>query len=250
MGTSPDPHPAPQRVAVGHLRPDQVRLLHSVLRAGDVPAVVSGEELVVADGHRQEVDDAIRWVLAADGPPPDEGEDDDPTLRKGLGPLVPPSRPPLRDGRRQATRYRRLAAGTVDGALFAVPTLLAVKAGASPWVALALHAAVYALPTVTYGWTLGKLWTGLRLVGADTMRAPSLLHALLRWVVSAAPLAAAIALGAPGDVAALALVAVDLPILWDLRGLHDRAAGTVVVERSVGGPGIWVRRHRSATMAA
>ncbi|MEZ5272753.1 MAG: RDD family protein [Ilumatobacteraceae bacterium] len=247
MGTGSDAHPAPQRVAVRHLRPDQVRLLHSVLRAGEVPAAITGDELVVAAGHRQEVDDAMRWVLAGDGPPPDE--DDDPSLRRGLGPLVPPSRPPLRDGRRQATRYRRLAAGAVDALLLAVPALLALKAGAVPWVVVALHAAVYALPTVTYGWTLGKLWTGLRVVSATALRAPSLLPALLRWAVTAAPLAVGIAVHAPGDLVALAMLAVDAPILADLRGLHDRLAGTLVVERSAAGPGIWVRSRPSATMA-
>jgi uncharacterized RDD family membrane protein YckC len=39
----------------------------------------------------------------------------------------------------------------------------------------------------------------------------------------------------------LAVFAVYTPIVVDLRGAHDYAAGTVVVERTPSGPGIWVR---------
>ena len=93
----------------------------------------------------------------------------------------------------------------------------------------------------SYGWTLGKLCTGLRLVDRRTLRTPGVLTVTERWLVADAVLLAVIVFGLNGNWATFALLAVYLPIVADLRGLHDRAAGTLVVERSVDGPGIFVK---------
>ena len=219
----------PVRVPVAHLRDDQLALVRSVLRAGDVPVAVVEGELLTGANFIGEVEEAIAWVLAADGPPPD---DDDPSLSSGRGPVVKPSRPVLADGRREATRWRRFAAGMIDEVLISVPVLMSLAAGAALWVAVAVQFVARVLPVATYGWTLGKLWCGLRVVHRRTLRRPGLVDAVLRWLVTAVPLFVGMLTVAVADVMTLIAMVVYAPILWDLRGLHDRAAGTLVVERS------------------
>lgn len=245
-GGQPSPS-EPLRVPIGHLRADQVRLVQSILRGGEIPVSIQRDELITGPQYAAEVDDAIRWVLAANGPAPDE-IDLDPTLSKGLGPVVPPWRPPLPDGRRQATRWRRLAAGVVDEVLLSVPVYMALAADAPAWAAVAIHAMYHALPSAMFGWTLGKLWTGLRLVDRHSMRTPNVVRIALRWAVSVLPLIAAIAFGRDVDVVTAVSLAVYAPIVWRLRGLHDLAAGTAVVERSPAGPGLWVRQRTTTSV--
>ena len=217
-------------IPLDHLRDDQIELVRALLRAGDVPVAVIDGHLVTGPAFAEDVDAAIDWVLAVRDPAGDD-EEHDPELRTGRGPLVDPSRPPLPDGRRQATRWRRLAGGAIDEVVLGVPLALAIDADAAIWVVLAVHFVYYVLPTATYGWTLGKLIVSTRVVDRHSLRTPLPLAAGVRWCVLAAPLAIGLAAGHPTDARALVALAVYMPILWDLRGLHDRAARTLVVER-------------------
>ncbi len=107
-----------------------------------------------------------------------------------------------------------------------------------------MHAMYHVGPTMLFGWSIGKLWCGIRVTEADTLRTPGLSRATVRWAIAAVPLMASLFFGVAGAVLTTLVVVVNGPILFDLRGLHDRAANTRVVERSAAGPGIWVRSAR------
>jgi uncharacterized RDD family membrane protein YckC len=236
--------PPPCRVPVHHLTTHQVELLRTVLRAGEVPfGIVRGEVVAPAD-HTDEILKAVAW---AGVDPSDDEALSDPDHQPVRAPLVKPPRPPLRDGRRVATRWRRLSAGLLDELVVGVPTVLANEAGAPGWTTVALHGVYHVAPTMLYGWTIGKLWTGLRVTEEATLRTPGPGRSSIRWAVAAVPMFASVLAGASPAVVSALVVAVYGPILVDLRGLHDRAAGTVVVERTKAGPGIWVRATRRVT---
>jgi uncharacterized RDD family membrane protein YckC len=235
------PTPSPCRVSVHHLTPHQVELLRTVLRAGDVPFGIVRGEVVAAAEFTDEVEKAVAW---AGVDPTDDEAFADPDHRPVRAPLVKPPRPPLRDGRRQATRWRRLSAGLLDELIVGVPTVLAAEAGAPAWTSVTLHAVYHVAPTMLYGWTIGKLWTGVRVTHRASLRTPGALRSGCRWVVAAVPMFASVVAGAPAGLVSVLVAAVYGPILVDLRGLHDYAADTLVVERTKAGPGVWVRSAR------
>jgi uncharacterized RDD family membrane protein YckC len=240
--------PMPCRVSVQHLTVEQVTLLRSVLRAGDVPFGIVRGEVVAPSEFTDEVAKAVEWA-SLDTHAVADAEFDDPEYRSDRAPLVKPPRPALADGRHQATRWRRLSAGLVDETLVGVPTILAHQAGAAAWTSVAIHAMYYAAPTALWGWSIGKLWTGLRVVSRRTLRTPNPLAVLVRWVVAALPLLAGLLMGLDSDIAGLLVTLIYAPIMIDLRGLHDYAADTLVVEQFTTGPGIWVRRQHARQTA-
>ncbi len=239
--------PAPCRVPVHHLTPHQVDLLRTVLRAGEIPFGIVRGEVVAAAVFTDEVEKAVAW--AGVDPAADETLAD-PDHQPVRSPLVKPPRPPLRDGRHQATRWRRLSAGLLDEIVVGVPTVLAAEAGAPAWTSVTLHAVYHIAPTMLFGWTVGKLWTGLRVAQPSTLRRPGPVRAAVRWAVAAIPMITSVGLGAPPGLVSALVFAVYGPILIDLRGLHDMAADTVVVERTKAGPGIWVRSGRHERLRA
>lgn len=234
--------PAPCRVPIHHLDAHQVELLRTVLRAGDVPFGIVRGEVVAAGAYAEDVHKAVAW--AAVDPTAVADDFDDPDYRSDKPPLVKPPRPPLRDGRHQATRWRRLSGGLVDELLVGVPTILAIEADAPAWTAAVIHGVYSVLPTAMFGWTIGKLWMGTRVVDRHSLRRPNLVAATMRWLVAALPMLLGLFAGTSNNVVTVLVLAVYAPLLIDLRGLHDYAAGTVVAERSPSGPGIWVRRSR------
>ncbi len=234
--------PVPCRVPVHHLSIDQIALLRTVLRSGDVRFGIIRGEVVAGAEYAEEIERAVEW--AANGEAVSFDEDfDDPEYRSDRPPLVKPSRPPLADGRRQATRWRRLIAGVLDETLVGIPTLLAHKAGAPAWTGAAMHGVYYVSPTMLYGWSIGKLWAGLRVVDQHSLRTPGPVAVVVRWLVAALPMLAGLFLGLSSDWVGTLLFVVYAPIMVNLRGLHDLAAGTLVVERTAFGPGIWVRHQ-------
>ncbi len=236
--------PVPCRVPVHHLSIDQIALLRSVLRTGDVRFGIIHGEVVAGAEYAEEVERAVEWAANGESVTFDENFDD-PEYRSDRPPLVKPSRPPLADGRRQATRWRRLSAGLLDEALVGIPTLLAHKAGAPAWTGAAMHGVYYVSPTMLYGWSIGKLWTGLRVVDQHWLQTPGPVAVVVRWLVAALPMLAGLFLGLSSDWVGTLVLVVDAPIMVHLRGLHDLAAGTLVVERTTAGPGIWVRSHHA-----
>lgn len=239
-GTVP---PVPCRVAVDHLLPHQVELVRRVLRSGDVPFGIVRDEVVAPAQYTEEVQRAVEW--AAVEPTREQMHDDHPRTR---APLVKPPRGPLRDGRRQATRWRRFAGGVTDEILVGIPLVLADRAGASLWTLAVIHAAYHVVPVGMFGWSIGKLWCGTRVVDRRTLLRPGVVQATTRWLVAALPFLSGLFLGLQGDWLTALLLSVYAPIVVDLRGVHDYAAGTDVVERTAHGPGIWVRADRRATV--
>ena len=227
---APDGESLPCAIDISHLAVDQRLLLGTVLRAGDVRFGIVHNELVADASFADELERALTWVLAPTQP--GEPEFDDPEYRGTLPPLIKPPRTALPDGRRQATRYRRLVAGLIDEVLVAVPTGLAAHAKAAPSLMIAVHMFYFVVPTAMFGWSIGKLVARTRVVQQNTYCTPNLLRVIVRWVIPYAPVIIALTVGLAGDVIGLVVVFVYLPILWDLRGWHDRAARTLVVEAS------------------
>ena len=81
-----------------------------------------------------------------------------------------------------------------------------------------------------FGWSIGKLVAHTRVVSARSQRTPSLWRVVVRWVVPYLPVIVSLTVGLDGDLVGLAIAFVYLPIMLDLRGWHDRAGGTLVVE--------------------
>lgn len=232
--------PSPCRVVVQHMTPEQIALLRSVLRAGEVPFGIVRGEVVAPREYTEEVEKAVEWA-SLDTHAVADAEFDDPDYRSDRSPVVKPPRPPLADGRHQATRWRRLCAGLLDELVVGVPTLLAHKAGAPAWTGAAIHGVYYVAPTALWGWSIGKLWCGIRVVSRRTLHTPNPVAVVVRWLVAASPMLVGLFVPVNGDMVGFLVTLVYAPILIDLRGLHDYAAGTIVVEQYPSGPGIWVR---------
>jgi uncharacterized RDD family membrane protein YckC len=111
---------------------------------------------------------------------------------------------------------------------------LAVVAIVAWWT----RALLETVPVARWGWTLGKLAVGTRVVGTETLAPPGIPRAVLRWMVVALPEIVAVAVWGllDADVLGLAVlwggaIAVHVGVLVerDRRGLHDLAARTLVV---------------------
>ncbi|HVM03439.1 MAG TPA: RDD family protein [Acidimicrobiales bacterium] len=149
----------------------------------------------------------------------------------GAGPApAPPAEAP-------AAPSQRLGGALVDGAAFQLAAL--GLAGLDTTLAAALSTAAYLAYvvglTVLRGQTLGKMALGTRVVDAGTGALPTLWQASTRTIVPLAGLVVDVALGTAAVGAFWVLVVYGWLLVDDRRrGLHDRAAGTVVmdVERS------------------
>ena len=136
-----------------------------------------------------------------------------------------------------ATPGQRLAGAFVDGAVLQAAGLALL--GTDATVATALSTLLYLTYQVTMvagrGQTLGKLALGAKVVDGAGGGRPTLWQAATRAVVPLAGVVVDVALGS-ATVGALWVFTVYGALLFDdrRRGLHDRAAGTVVVavERS------------------
>lgn len=217
---------APQRFDASDLRPEQMALLDTVLTTGEVPHAIDQQQVVVTAPHITEVARALAWVRAGA-----LAEDfDDPEYRSDRPPVVRPSRPPLADGRREATRWRRFGGGLIDQAAVLTPAWLATRAGAPLWATVPVLLVIFVLPLSAFGWSIGKLVVGARVISRRTLRSPGPVLAAARWAVSASPFLLAMTIGWSDAVLTPIWLAIHAPIAIALRGAHDHLAGTVVVE--------------------
>lgn len=137
-----------------------------------------------------------------------------------------PTEPPL------ATPAQRLAGALVDGAAFQVAGLVLV--GVDQRTAGAISAVAYLVYEVALvawrGQTLAKMALGTRVVDGASGLVPTLWQAATRAAVPLAGVVVDVALGGAG-VGALWVFVVYGSVAVDdrRRGLHDRAAGTLVV---------------------
>lgn len=215
-------------IDISHLRDEQRRLLISVLRAGDIPFDIDRDKVAAASSYESELREAVAWVTAPT--PTLDSEFDDPEYRSDLPPLVKPTRTPLPDGRWPATRCRRLTGGLLDQVVAGIPTGLAAKADAATWMVVGVHMLYFVLPVAMFGWTIGKLVARTRVIDRHNHRPPSWWRAILRWLVPYSPVIVGLTVGLPGDAMGLFIAFVYLPVIVDLRGWHDRAGRTIVVE--------------------
>ena len=139
-----------------------------------------------------------------------------------------------------ASAGKRFIGATVDGVLFLVLALStsSTEANTGLGVAWFVIAAVYEIGlTATRGQTLGKMAATTQVLHHSGIRLPTWPESFVRWLVPAVPNIVALAVvSAVMDVVFAAwTVAVYLPILRaaDRRGWHDRAAGTVVIDRAL-----------------
>jgi len=142
-----------------------------------------------------------------------------------------------------ASPGQRLGAACIDGLVLFIPIMVVLAltwdANADPsrrvasirWplLALGLLTAVYQVVGVAlWGRTLGKLLVHIRICSADDLGRPGWVRALIRWgifwIVGWIPF-----------LGSLASIAFLLPLLWTLKrqGVHDMAAGTLVVRDGV-----------------
>ncbi|MGH9177163.1 MAG: RDD family protein [Acidimicrobiales bacterium] len=142
-----------------------------------------------------------------------------------------PAEPRDGDAPALATAGQRLGGALVDGAAVQVAGL--ALSPLDQGVATAIAALAYVAYEVSFvawrGQTLAKMALGTKVVDAATGERPTLWQAATRAVVPLAGVVVDVALGTPG-VGALWVFAVYGALLFDerRRGLHDRAAGTVV----------------------
>lgn len=215
------------RVPVLHLSPAELDLLRTVLGTGGTRFAIVRGEVVAPREHEPEVRSAVLWARGL----PEGAADEDDDLESVRDPLVKPPRGPLPDGRYEGTRWRRLAAGLLDEVLVGGPVVLSGWAGSSAWALALLHFFYTAVPMLGWGWTIGKLCFGLRVIDRQSQRMPSPTAVFVRWLIAAAPLLGGVFGVLHGDVIGLVALCVYAPVLVNLRGVHDMVAGTAVVER-------------------
>jgi uncharacterized RDD family membrane protein YckC len=142
-----------------------------------------------------------------------------------------------------ASPGKRLGGALIDGSIFILLALATVPSDenmARGGIAIAwfLIGAVYEIGlTATKGQTLGKMLVRTQVLDRSGERLPAWNQSFVRWLVPAIPNMVAFVVTGFG-VDALFFVwslVVYVPILRsaDRRGWHDRAAGTVVIDRAL-----------------
>jgi uncharacterized RDD family membrane protein YckC len=137
----------------------------------------------------------------------------------------------------EPTFGQRLIAALADGLLLVLVTVvvgqLPIPEPAFRATMLSLNAMYVIGGVALTGRTLGKLALGLRVVDVRTGRLPGLGSAVVRWAVPTLPVLVPLFVPALRAIAPFVTLAIYLPILRPPlhRGLHDRAAGTVVTTR-------------------
>ena len=137
-----------------------------------------------------------------------------------------------------ASASRRLVGALIDGCVVSSLTLLlgfglAQGSSTQRLLAMAVTATYAVVPVARWGRTVGKLLVRTRVVREATLGIPSWPAATVRWAVPTLPaVVATLPPFAVGSILVLvSAVVVYAGVLWDDlgRGLHDRAAGTIVI---------------------
>ncbi|MCB0962209.1 MAG: RDD family protein [Acidimicrobiales bacterium] len=228
-----DGHRVLSATDVGHLSPGERAELSALLDRYAVPHDLVGSELRADAAETETVQQLLDIVTS-----PTARDADLPSLPPGIrlppGPHVGPS---------VAPRWRRLLAFLLESYLLAALGLglARVLSASGAWiVVLGLLVANGVVLVATTGRTVGMQVLDVRIVDATDGRSPGWLRSTVRFGVLAGPGVILTALGPLAGpaldqllrgVANLWLVVCVAPILVDpyRRGLHDRAAGTLVV---------------------
>jgi uncharacterized RDD family membrane protein YckC len=156
-----------------------------------------------------------------------------------------------------ASPVLRFAGSLVDGFLYCVVAIMlaTVIGPAAAGQTVSVFVVVYLVLTVgLFGQTLGNLAARTRVVAPHGEGPPGLRAGFIRWLIPAAPTVLAVIASSFGTdlplgaLAFLWMLAVYLPILRgpSHRGLHDMAAGVIVVDDRLtqGRAGIASDQHR------
>jgi uncharacterized RDD family membrane protein YckC len=150
-----------------------------------------------------------------------------------------------------ASRTRRVVAGWLDGFIIALvsyvllQSLGALDPSVAGWLAFVVAEwVVVVIPMALTGRPPGARAVGTIVITMDNDRVPGWSKSALRWLVAHLPVfigAVVVAVGAPDGVDGIlwvlqlaGLVAIYAGVFFDAQGqgLHDRAAGTVVVDEA------------------
>jgi uncharacterized RDD family membrane protein YckC len=210
-----------ERVDVSMLSETQRDMLWMRLRADDVMYVFDGDGVAVPAASGPLLTEAMSWVNTNVQSPP---------ARFYAQPH--PFQRTLDNGSVIASPWRRAIGAYIDGVVIGIPFAAALRLGLSGWLLLPISAVYVVTMTTILGRTVGKFATGTRVVRAVDRGWVTWRQSLGRWAHVGW---IGIAAGLVGGTASLLLFGLQAvtyaPILWDSngRGLHDRAAGTLVV---------------------
>lgn len=211
---------------------DRRAVVDAILRGEEILHEWVGAELRVGASHEAEVDAILDDLDHLDEDLDVEVTDDD------VGPLAEEEEPG--SGARIASRIRRFLGWIADALVLSLAAYLFVFLGGSldgasgTGIYLGATAVYYVVGVALWGQTVGKRLVRIRVVDAATDGRVGWRKAALRWLVPTLTLLPELPL--PDEAASIAsgvlLLAVYAPIVWDeqARGIHDRLAGTVVVE--------------------
>jgi uncharacterized RDD family membrane protein YckC len=142
-----------------------------------------------------------------------------------------------------ASPGKRLAGALIDGSIFILLSLATIPstqdtARSGMAVAWFVIGAVYEIGlTAAKGQTLGKMLVRTQVLDRSGERLPAWNQSVVRWLVPAVPNVVAFMVTGFGVDALFFIwsLVVYIPILRsaDRRGWHDRAAGTVVIDRAL-----------------
>ncbi len=210
-----------ERADVSMLSETQRDMLWMRLRADDVNFVFDGQRVAVPATNAPLLTDALSWVdTEVQSPPP------------GFYRSPHPFQRTLNDGSIIASPWRRAIGAYIDAIVVGMLFVVARVLGSPSWTLLPLSAVYVVGMTGLWGRTVGKFATGSRVVHALDLGPAMWRQSLGRWAHVGW---IGIAAGLVGGDAALSLLLLQVvtyvPILWDsrARGLHDRAAGTIVM---------------------
>lgn len=216
-------------IDLSDLSDDQLALLEMALRADAIPHEFVGAVLSAPQARAAQVEMHVADVRGVEVAPAL------PLARfKPFAPLYPVGT----EGLTIAGRWKRLFGALIDALVLAVPVWFFERLDVG-WLGPVLGAVYVITLTALRGQTVGKMAVGTRVVDESTAAVPSLRQSVLRWLpVGGFDMMLRLAATTGSAVwisIALAACIVPLvvlgPILFDplRRGLHDRLAGTVVV---------------------
>lgn len=224
-----DPVNLPIHVPIDHLERDQVAMLEMLLGSEGVPYLLTETSIAV----RPDGEAAARRLVGSVEKLAD--------VYPAWFDSVPHDEPKV-GGMPIASAAHRLAGGIADSMGVRIVTLIGVALGASLFTMLVFEALYWILFTAFGGRTLGKRLAGTRVISSRGGRV-GLPAAIVRYLVPSAGAWTGWAIGTELDSDDTATVVIgSLLLLWPVvvygvmllderrRGLHDRLAGTVVVQ--------------------
>ena len=210
-----------ERVDVSMFSETQRDMLWMRLRGHEVAYAFDGHEVTVSALRADQLVDAVTWVRMEVRSPP-----------RGYYPQAHPFQRTTGRGGVVAARWRRVVAAGIDSMVLGLLSTVAFRLGVPSWIVLATSALYVIGMTKLWGRTVGKFLIEIRVVDDARRTDVSWRQSTVRWLAVGWIAIAGGWIGGSADrFLVLSQVAICAPALWDSqgRGLHDRLAGTVVL---------------------